>query len=309
MRTAILICCYLLFHFSSLSQVIIVEDSTGQPIPFATLEVAKKNASWFCNAKGKIDIGMLSIEPADTLIISSIGYKTMRIARNKVASLVVLSPYVRQMPEAFIYQGDWKSDIYGMKRKRSQQSAYTSYMLKGPGEQVGRIIFPGKEMEGPVFLERISFLFSKAGKTRAPARLRIYEVNDNLMPGADVLVKNLVSKMESEDGWLDFDLAELGIRLDKKGLIVAVEFFDTDSVYWHKEPNWMTVDSSGKPVYYTANVLGGLFRTDDYLDDCYSYIRKNGEWTKMDSRLLVRPYHCFNLVTRISVKYPDKKRK
>ncbi len=306
MKLIILVCCCLFFQFSSLSQIISIKDSTGRSVPYATIEIMKRKAAYFCNEEGVIDLGSLAIENTDTLIISSIGYRSKRMARNLIDQSVVLTAYSRQMPEAFVYDGNWRSAALLKRKKATQGFTGPVELLKGPGEQVARIIYPDKHANGPVFLEKISFLFGNAANSRAPVRLRIYEVEEDLMPGADILTRSLVTKMESEDGWLDFDLIEDAIRIEEKGIIVAVEFFDTDSTYWHKDPNWMRVDSAGNPERYTEKVLGGYFILNDYQDDCRSYKRINGEWVRLENRMLIKPYECYNLVTAVVVRYPAK---
>jgi hypothetical protein len=291
-----------------LSQTISIKDSAGSEIPYATIEILKKKGAYFSDATGKIDLNSLPVKDTDTLVISSIGFKTVRIAKNTIGESVVLQAYIRKLPEAFASIDDWKRKYVIRKKKKSRVVTAPVQLLKGPGEQVARIIFPDKKLKGPVLLETVSFQFMKAANTKAPVRLRIYEVDDRQMPGADILTRSLVTKMDSGEGWLDFDLSEDAIRMSEKGIIVAIEFFDTDSMYWYKDANWIKVDSGGNPERVTENILGGYFRLDDYMDDCRTYKRIGGEWIRIENRMLLRPNQCYNLVTAVTVKYPDKRK-
>ena len=277
-RVIFVFCLFLNFK-SSLSQTITITDSTGQPIPYATIEVLKKKSALFANLSGVVDVSSLTLTEKDTLLISSIGYKDLFVSAKKLADKIVLERQIKKMPEVFIYSGEWKKENWGSLKKPGQFGS--AWRMEGPGSQFARVIKSLNGNKKPALIYKIVFYTSHAENSRSPVRLRMYEINENGLPGSDILTKTIIEKIDKGKGWLEFDLAGDEIRIPDEGLIVAAEYFDTDTANWNSHKTQF-VDLAGKKHKGIINWYGGNFLTDDEENQGVTMMKHQGEWRKFN---------------------------
>ena len=119
MRVIGIIVCLLFFHYSSLSQFIKkvnITDAEQKPVPFATIEIWKKNKAFFPDENGLIDLSVFKLNETDTLLFSAIGYEDFRECYARLDSNVVFQRQIVDLPEAIIYNGEWIKENWELKK-------------------------------------------------------------------------------------------------------------------------------------------------------------------------------------------------
>jgi hypothetical protein len=305
MRTVGSIIVFLCFKISSFSQTVKIVDSVGQTIPYATIELSRSGIARFADQNGEIDMSLFKIGESDSLVVSSIGFKSQKLPRQKMAGKIVLERQVTMLEDAFVFSGEWKKENWGSLKKPGLLFGYgCSWSLNGPGSQIGRIINVIDENKKPAWIYRIAFYTNGAEETRTPVRLRLYAINEKGMPGRDLLVRTIIERTDKRKGWLEYDLSDNSVRIPEGGLIVAAEYFDTDSTNWHSRKVVYT-DSSGKKREVVTTRYGANFSTNKENNQGQTVVRQHGHWIKVwhDGK---NP-ECENLVVRVLVRYPERK--
>lgn len=73
---------------------------TGDAIPFATIKVLHTNNGIIANEKGEF---VLNIMPSDTIMVSSIGYQTIKLAGNNIGNTINLDPNTTVLKEVKVH--------------------------------------------------------------------------------------------------------------------------------------------------------------------------------------------------------------
>jgi hypothetical protein len=304
MRVIGIILCLLVFQFSSLSQSvkkINITDAEQKPVPYATIEVWKKNKAFFANENGLVDLSAFKLNETDTLIFSAIGFKDFRESYARLNSQVVLQRQIVDLPEVIIYDGEWIKENWGTKEKPGLffNSFGCGYGLAGPGSQIGKVVKRKPGVKN-AYLYKISFFTTYAEKTRTPVRLRIYAIDKNGLPGKDLLMSSKIEKLDKGSGWLSFDLSEDPVRFINDSIIIAAEYFETDAKnyitfkYTYKDKNGQTRKETG--VRYGGSFSGNR---EGEAGDIIEKAPGLG-WLKFVG---VTKLKCENLVVQVWVKY------
>jgi hypothetical protein len=290
---------------SSLSQQFVIIDSSGQVIPYATVEVVKRNIAVFADKNGAVILLSYDLTVKDTITISAIGYENLKIAKKDITGKLVMVRNFKPLPPVIVFNGKWTKENWGSVKKPSFLfGGYPCrWHLFGPGDQIGRIIMMPADHKGPAWIYRIAFFTENDKDIPTPVRLRIYTINEKGLPGADILTKSMVTTLRKNKNWLEFDLSETPVEIRGGGLIVAAEYFDTDKINWYKEKVAYT-DSSGIKRKEEWTGYGGSFATDGETIQGPTLMRFRGSWFQMSK--LDKMKECENLVVQVWVKYPGK---
>ncbi len=287
---------------SSLSQVLKVVDTSLQSIPYATIQVPKKNITLFADVNGACSLEEMALTGTDTLIISAIGYTTRKLAMNAGTREVILQRQIRILSEVVIYKGKWKMDNWGSQTKQrfTRNAARCGWVLSGPGDQIGRVVANKKSVKNARLL-KVTFYTQHARGNVTPVRLRVYEVDEKGLPGHDVLVRTMIGYTNKNEGWLEFDVSEEQITMQNR-LFFAAEYFDPSKHHW-KTYQVEHRDRNGHRELKTINQYGGHFALNAEEGEGETWRQHNGQWLRWNTL----PAQCHNLVVKVLVKYPDLK--
>lgn len=304
MRVIGIIVCLLFFHYSSLSQFIKkvnITDAEQKPVPFATIEIWKKNKAFFPDENGLIDLSVFKLNETDTLLFSAIGYEDFRECYARLDSNVVLQRQIVDLPEAIIYNGEWIKENWGTKEKPRPifNSFFCSYWLAGPGCQIGKVVKRKPGVKN-AYLYKISFFTAFAENTRTQVRLRIYAIDKNELPGKDLLLGSKIEKLDKGNGWLSFDLSEDPVRFINDSIIIAAEYFETDAKNYSTF-KYTYKDKNGHASKETGVRYGGSFSSnrEGEIEDILEKAPGLG-WLKIGR---FNELKCKNLVVQVWVKY------
>lgn len=277
-------------------------DSAGVKVPYATIELSKGKKSFFTDSSGAFNLPFSDFEITDSITVSAIGFIKAAIPIKDIQGIIVLKRQMKALPEVLVYSGKWKKENWGAKSKPEFLSKEypSAWGLPGPGSQIGRAIINENKAK-PVWVYKVLFYFTHANNAMSPVRLRLYKMDEKGLPGNDLLEESIVKIIDSDKGWLAFNLEGQEIKMPPEGLIVAVEYFDTDAKNWNSE-KVTYINEKGRKEKAEYKWYGGDFSTNCETAQGVSLMRLDGKWETLNNNTGA----CNNLVVQVWVKYPGK---
>lgn len=251
----------------------IVEESTNEAIPYATIEIKNTGKGTATNETGVFELAyQIKKEKSDTLLVKALGYADKEIALiayiSNPPSLIKLIPATFNISPITVRWGD-KTLIKGINIPDTKPAS--SFTM---GSQIA--VFMNNKEQHTGWIASVSFFIVKRNsKFKAPFRVRLYEVDENGFPGKDLIKAQIIVSAKKKNAWLDVNLEEYAIRLPPKGFFVAFEWIYTDKKYFYdakfpKETIQLYGTSLGRTIYSDTPITfigrtGYTWRLDDYL--------------------------------------------
>lgn len=211
----------------------IKDYKTGEPLPFATIEIFNAKAGTITDKDGKFDF---KITPNninhDSIRFSYVGYRTtqMLIADFlQTSGTIELNENPVMLREIKITPKKTSTLTVGIIDKKPLSPQYANLF----GANKGNFIENKKKKEG--WIKSVSYYIHPDGNPTTPFRVRIYEVDENKKPGNDILNKSLVVSALGP-GWFRVDLSDYNIIFPEEGVFVMMEWINSgDNFYFEKE--------------------------------------------------------------------------
>jgi hypothetical protein len=229
----------------------IIQNKANERLPYASLFWFKP-AGFSANEAGVITVTVDT--PIDSIIVSTIGYKTLhttlRELQNKNDSFVIiLSPQESLLPSVKVFSTKNSGD-FGIQEKQTSFISNNYRNLTG----VVKVNYPGKICK----IESVSIFISKKSAENIPFRIRILSVAENGNPGEDLLRENIIIDSYKLGNWNTFSLNEYNIIVECPIFFIGIE--------WLNQPQKMS----------TGALQIGL---TDKIREPYSYFQfANREW-------------------------------
>lgn len=235
-----------------LAQTRIKDSHSKEPIPFVS--VSKQNGTGtYSNEDGSFE---LLFSSSDTLYISHLAYKSVRLTKSDIEKLtdgvIYLVPKSFELAEVKISQA----------RKRNVELGYyqdkTFFNRTGPGGQNDFSVYVNHikntlNQEG--YLEKIKFDLhvDLTEKSNSKARIRVFSVGEDGLPKDDLLNKEIIKKIDRLTPNLQIDVSEFNIVFPLKGIFIGLEFFcNYEQKKQNKRGNYKTITNC--PHIETAKV-------------------------------------------------------
>ncbi len=215
------------------AQTLIKDSQTKEPIPFVA--ISKQNGTGtYSNENGSFD---LSFTSSDTLYISHLAYKSIKLTKSDIEKLSGGVVYL--VPKSFELSEVKISPI----QKNSINCGYyyekTYFNRTGPGGKNDFSVFVNHlknttNVEGN--LEKLYFDLHVAltERSNSRARVRIFSVGEDGLPKDDLLTKEIIKRIDRLSPNLQIDVSEFNISFPLKGVFIGLEFFCN---FEQKEPN------------------------------------------------------------------------
>ena len=244
----------------------VVDAGSGQPIPFATVELPTRQVGVQATETGTFTLALpANLSATDSLRVASLGFMTRMMALpGGGAAPVRLTLRALPVPLAEVVV----------------RASTKPLVQLGPGEDAGRFGFSGGNirgvgstgwqvarqfMGGPAgYLKAVRFYVKSSancGKrtVQAPFRVRLYAADGpGGAPGTDLLTTSLLTAA-GKKGWHEVDVAKYSLRAPAAGFFVAMEWLYTDDAFgcdWtYTDPN----SKQKKTTYHYGQTLGGYF--------------------------------------------------
>ncbi len=192
----------------------------GSPAAFASVKLAGKNNGTLSDSAGRFSLPAKGLKQSDTLIISLIGYETLKVPAQKALSLSEFSiQQIQKTMESVIVRSFNKEEIAGANSEivgyfRSWNNDFT-------GGEIGRTFFPNhKEYQ----VAKVRFKVFNTYDT-CIARIHIRAVNHGQI-GNELITADIaqpIAKSITKETTCEFDLSKYNITLSQQNIFVGIE--------------------------------------------------------------------------------------
>ncbi|MDT0648475.1 carboxypeptidase-like regulatory domain-containing protein [Zunongwangia sp. F260] len=219
---------FILFQFISLltfSQEIVmsgllIDSETNSPIEFANIGVVDKNKGTVSDLDGKFRIKFSKGFVSNSLTISHVIYKTIKIPIKDSKNLVIpLQPNENQLSEVVVTNKKKKNRKIGVK-------SYNPLLWMSTISKEMDIIESSKQIKIPnnktVRVKDVNFYLRRGFETdSAFIRINFYKNLDD-SPGEKIVFQNIIECKQIEQGWVNIDLEKHSVYLEED-FFVGVE--------------------------------------------------------------------------------------
>lgn len=198
----------------------LINPETNHPIEFANIGVINKNKGTVSNLDGKFSIKFSNEFAGDSLTISHVIYKTVKIPIKNSENLVVqLQPNENVLSEVVVHNKKKKNRKIGVK-------TYNPLLWVSTVSKEMDIIESAKQIKIPdnrtVRVKNINFYLRRGFETdSAFIRINFYK-NDGNYPGEKIIFENIIQRKLIEQGWVNIDLKKYSVYLEED-FFVGVE--------------------------------------------------------------------------------------
>jgi len=291
----------------------ILNGTTQEPIQYANIGLKKYNVGTISNQDGSFSLHIPANLLGDTLIVSSIGFGNKIISINYLLQrktiviyltekIVTLSPVIvsskKEKPNFFeLGNPDFKG---GVLQTDTLYAGRSTSLLIDIREANGK-----KETTFPAYVEKARLRIFRNNLRSFKFRVRLNEV-DSLTghPGQDLLTKSIVMTSSIRNGWLEFDLSDLNLEIDKPFFVTFEQLLDlTDRTliaddynkFLSKHPNKVKLDTievngrkevrkifKGNGIDLAGTFIGiAISKSASEQHICYVRETSFGEWKKV----------------------------
>ncbi|MCF2501271.1 carboxypeptidase-like regulatory domain-containing protein [Dyadobacter chenhuakuii] len=208
-----------------------VSDAVNaKPLPYASIGVKAKSIGGIADADGRFDIAISKAAPTDTIIVSYLGYASVKIIKREIsqsAYQIKLSPGALQLHEV-IAQGKREIIPIGNQKASGQYTGWGDY--KSSRGRLRGVAIETNEL--PLKLAKFKMHMDACEFDSVRFRLHILPLaggySGNLK--AELINENIFFNVNKGQKWVSVDLAPYNLVIDEN-IVVAVEWLDA----WVKE--------------------------------------------------------------------------
>jgi len=231
-QKALLTLCILLSTIS-FGQITIQDKETKEPVSFATISFGNGNGL-FADEEGKFVFTKKLYSDIDSLFITSIGYKDLKIATDSLPSIINLNPSADQLQE-IIVQVKPKRKFKMKKLKPTLHEDYFKCWLPTIESEIA-VFFPNEEKKTkqitklylPIKTEASDWSKRKRANTKKRSfstlfKVNFYENQDGL-PGDILSYEKVVFRVTQEsESVYELDITKNDIFIPKEGIFVSIQ--------------------------------------------------------------------------------------
>lgn len=203
----------------------VVNARTHQPIPYASVGVPGKPLGTVADAQGRFQPAQTGAAPADTLVVSCVGYEPRRLVLAAVQQLpeLPLTPQAQALGEVVVRANFWKRrrvgrDAAGGPVLYNFHSRADSLPSARLGREAGAIlrVRPGSVLEDAhVFISQSRF-------SGVRFRLNVRTVDAASHPAASLLTQDVQFTVpDSTSGWQHIDLRPYNVNVGPAGRVAV----------------------------------------------------------------------------------------
>ncbi len=219
---------FILFPFINLltfSQEIVmtgllIDSETNSPIEFANMGVVDKNKGTVSDLDGKFMIRFSQEFASDSLTISHVLYKTVKIPIKNSKNLVIpLQPHENQLSEVVVTNKKKKNRKIGVKSYNPLLWGKTVIQEMDIREYSIQIKIPNNKTAR---VKDVNFYLRRGFETdSAFIRINFYKNLDG-SPGEKLVFENIIQRKQILQGWVNIDLENHSVYLEED-FFVGVE--------------------------------------------------------------------------------------
>ena len=296
----------------------VTDHQDKKPIPYVNIGIQNSTVGTISNEDGSFMVAVPDQHSKDTLLFSSLGYKTERIVVSQINPdhplNISLKEQVTQLEAVTVSAKKEKRKTFWLGNKFSRGGNIYADSASA-GSAMALLIenkYPAfhKDLTFPVFIEKALLNISINTFDEFKVRIRILDVDSITdLPGKDLFNENVIEKSKIRNGWVTFDLSSFNFQIDRPAFFIVFEWIleDKDRLglidqykqYRKANPEKVTVDTmmvrgEKVPFYnwynFKAGTSFGVSPIQFSLNNYKCYYRNNsfGEWKRASTILTAR---------------------
>jgi len=237
----------LLISTISFGQITIQDKETKEPVSFATISFGNGNGL-FADEEGTFVFTKKLYSDIDSLFITSIGYKELKIATESLASIINLTPDTNQLQEVIVQVKP--TGKFKMKKvKPTVHDDYFKCWLPTIESEIA-VFFPNDEKKTkqitklylPIKIEASDWSKRKRANTKKRLFSTLFKVsfyeNNNGFPGDFLSYEKIVFRVTQEsESVFELDVTKNDIFIPHKGIFVAIQILGYTDKFGKLLPN------------------------------------------------------------------------
>lgn len=192
---------------------LLIDSETNNPVEFANIGVVNKNKGTVSDLDGNFRIKFSKEFAHDSLTISHVIYKTVKIPiRNSKDLVISLQPNENKLAEVNVTNRKKKNRKIGVK-------SYNPLLWASTASKEMDIIESAKQIKIPnnktVRVKDVNFYLRRGFEAdSAFIRINFYESLDD-RPGDKIIFENIIQRKLIEQGWINIDLTKYSVYLEE----------------------------------------------------------------------------------------------
>jgi hypothetical protein len=195
---------------------IVLKKNTSEGLPFVSIGIKNTSKGTTTDLEGNF---IIDVNEADTLIFSSIGYKTLVLATIRLDNKVFLEENVILLNEIVINRSR------NLKTATKGNFKSKTVLFASGSNQYAKLIKNDLETEG--IIEELIFHLDpgikKETHVNSAIKIRVYS-NSNGLPGDDLLRENIIVQLHKNTHRVSVDVSEYKIPLPLDGAFIGFDF-------------------------------------------------------------------------------------
>ncbi|GAB4156831.1 MAG: hypothetical protein Tsb0033_07920 [Winogradskyella sp.] len=250
MKVFFLLVPFLVFSQQQVAKGEVLDKESNEPIPYVNISILESTVGTSSGDDGSFSLEIKAEDINKNVYLSSLGYKDTTLAVTSFIKLktMFLKPLVEELDEVVIKDKFEETFLEINKIKKNKlRGGYAA----GSKPWILALYFPYDEKYSKteylnsikVYVNRSSFI----KRYKSKFRIRIYKVDEEGMPGDDLLMDDLIVETTKKQKEATIDLSQFNILFPKEGLFIALEglaisynAFEDVSTYVNKEGEKIT---------------------------------------------------------------------
>jgi len=211
----------------------LLDSITKKPVKYVNIWVENKDIGTSSDENGNFQF--TKIDSTETLIFSSIGYKTFKTNVKNINSVILLQPKSVNLSEILIKKKG-NTEIVIEKYKKGKINYYLSCSNKP--RIIGRFFIHNDYYKKTPFIKSIKIL-TKSNINKAKFNIRLYTINKEGEPENYLNHKLITGIAKKGKNNTIIDISELKIEYPENGIFIAIE--------------WLIIENNKYNFSYTMN--------------------------------------------------------
>ncbi|HSC52543.1 MAG TPA: serine hydrolase [Phnomibacter sp.] len=213
----------------------VLHSITRQPIEYANIGFEKANIGTISNTDGSFELFIPKSLQADSLWVSSIGFgskkMTVPFLLQKKEIIIYLNEKIAILAPVSVLSKKQKPTIVELGNTQCRGGTLESDTLYA-GRTIALLIdnrkAPGKSKNiFPAFIEKARLRIFRNNLDTCKFRIRILAVDKTTnQPAEDLLAQSVVMQSTMKNGWLEFNLADLSMEVNKPFFLAFEQILD-----------------------------------------------------------------------------------
>jgi len=258
----------------SQTEGVILNKSTNEEIPYASIYIKNSKTGTSSDLEGKFSI---FLDKEDTLMISSVGFKSIELPFKDIKDTLKMELDIRQMGEILVRPKREKKTWFPKKNilgdiKNSFFSINVWMGSGGNAYQIARLFEYKPQYRITPYIQKITFnTWSKVAN--AIYSVKLYEVNKLGLPGDLINSEPIIATARKRGHKSTVNIEDQNILFPKEGLFVAIDFINIESNRSLKDNDYGILYDNYK---YECSPSLGLKHSDEYR--LYQFSYKKEKW-------------------------------